>query len=193
MRSFFLGLCLAVLPVFTWNLVSDPLGILKDFRQLMPLKKNQILVGRNINERIVKRDLLGVTRDIDIAILGTSRAGIVSSDHFPGRNFLNLSVEGATAADYLYFLNEFDGSRNFPKELIVEIAPWTFSKNEKNSSAIHDFEKKQSLYRVWRWIKASMSIQTTKESMGILLFGEQGAGTRGMALMGPGSIQSNTF
>lgn len=84
----------------------------------------------NYDERALQRYYInGLTKAKDIVALGSSRSMGVSSDLFPGKEFFNNSVSGATIEDYIAIYQLYRAKGLLPKTLIIGLDPWLLNKN----------------------------------------------------------------
>jgi hypothetical protein len=84
----------------------------------------------NYDERLFQKAIIDSHKDIiDIAIIGSSRTMLISSDHFPSNSVYNNSVSGASIEDILAIYQLYKDSDLLPKKIVLGIDPWTFNEN----------------------------------------------------------------
>ena len=132
MTNFLKKIGLMLLPILamaSFNLSIDPQMLFnkKPLRHVV-----QELEGRetaecysDFDERVFKKMLLQSPRfqNVDILVLGSSRAMTINGDAFPGKTVLNLAVSGATLEDLLA-LWQLAQERIQYRELIIGLDPW---------------------------------------------------------------------
>ena len=93
----------------------------------LPIPKDHILVGNNINERLLKKQMLEVESNVTTFVIGSSRVMYgFDSMFFDGKeNVLNLGVSNGSFFDYRFFINQLLHKKNI-HHVYIEIAPWTF-------------------------------------------------------------------
>jgi hypothetical protein len=125
---YFFGAILAVLLVVgVLNFMVDPTGN-RHYLRDWSLKTGDVYLGNNIDERLLKKQMLSADTDSSIFILGASRVMLWGSNFFPNEKVLNLGVTNGSSDDYLYFLEHLAGRTNIDR-VIIDLGPWTFPKD----------------------------------------------------------------
>lgn len=85
-------------------------------------------VPENFNERMLRAEMVKAAGQVDIVVLGSSRAYGFSSAHFdPALRMLNLSMSRSVFRDFFGLWRTLVDSRKKPSTLILLVDPWMFN------------------------------------------------------------------
>ncbi len=135
----FFSRLLLVVPVIGimagFNYFVDPANLFKpieyerEIASILLAKKNIVGIS-NFDERIMQRFYVnGLTSKKDVIVLGSSRSLQIGSELFPGKDFFNNSVSGASLEDYLAIYQLYRAKGLTPKTIILVLDPWLLNKN----------------------------------------------------------------
>lgn len=163
MRYYFFPLTLILALVGAFNLWIDPTGAHLG-TQGLPIPHGYVFLGNNINERLLKKEMLRLDKQSSTFILGSSRVLLGwNSKLFPkSDDVLNLGVTSATCEDYHYFLDQLAQRENV-KNVYIEIAPWTFHK-AANWDQSNLYYRKKGVKERWSEFKDLFTFSILRES-----------------------------
>lgn len=109
-------------------------------------KNHNVTNVSNFNEVLFKKELIkNEKKDIDILVLGSSRTMLINSSYYNKKNLINASVSGAYLEDIIsLYQSAFNDNKN-PKEIILNIDPWIFNKNNGSSNNTRGITMKKEL------------------------------------------------
>lgn len=121
-------LVIGLILIISFNYYIDPARKFKNDFEEIDMSKN-ILVTRNIDERIFKKSLIEKKENIEILILGSSRImGIGKDELNTKKEVFNAGVSGANLKDI--FALTYVANQKGIKKIIVGVDPWIFNKDE---------------------------------------------------------------
>lgn len=141
MKRFIKNSIVLLLPVFlivsSFNLIEDPAhlygsGVYEEqlANMLLSSKQNVTNVSKNIAVRTFKKIMCeNYPEDIDVLVLGSSKALLVSSSNFPGKKVLNLAVDGGTIEDECALMYDCVRSGLKPSLVVLGVDPFQFNAN----------------------------------------------------------------
>lgn len=140
MRKFLLR-CSFFLPIIffiiIFNITVDPARLFKnkDYERKIA---EELTAGHavtdlddtNFDDRSLEKFLIqGLKKKKDVAILGSSRVMVLSSDLFPGKKLLNNGLSSASMEDFIILYEIYRESHVLPTTIIIGVDPWDFNKN----------------------------------------------------------------
>lgn len=101
-------------------------------------------MSTNTDERLLQKSFIEQRGAADVLVLGSSRAMACNSTVFPGKTLHNGAVSGAQINDLLAVFELYVENHGLPSTVLVEVEPWTFSKNwqDKRFKSISEYYKR---------------------------------------------------
>lgn len=177
------ALIIGLILIISFNFYIDPARKFKNDFEKIDINKN-IVVTKNIDERILKKSLIEKKENIEILILGSSRVmGLGKNELDTKKEVFNAGVSGANLKDI--FALTYVANQKDIKKIILGVDPWIFNKSEdKRYKSIEKefineynllFSKNLKIEKdKFSKIKYLIKFSTFKDSLKILKKGEVG-------------------
>lgn len=123
----FLPLIFVIIGINTW---IDPLHLLSNgyYEKAGVLLSKNTIEFDDCDERKLLIEFLKNKKNSDLIILGSSRSAIIDTSYV-GKSMLNLSISAALLEDMIAVYGLYVKNHDQPKEVILNIDPWTFNGN----------------------------------------------------------------
>jgi hypothetical protein len=154
MKKFLFKISLIVFPVLTLlitvNYVGDAANLFsreyeKKIAQIIS-SGNYVTNISNYDERLVQEELIkNLGHNLDVVVIGSSRAMIINNEYFPEKKMMNNSVSGASLEDLIAIYQIYKISEKLPKKMVIGIDPWTFQV-DKNRTRWESISKYYNLF-----------------------------------------------